>query len=177
MTESWKQVGIEVVMLFGPDYFEPADVLIVHVDLTVVPGNYLAFSRRFPVVFNGCAKDISKRLVSKNLIDEDDPYRGPELKAFIGNMYTALILRIDLGDNPSFSTVIKRTKEAKLSAFANQGVPFDMSADKPQLDCTRRCRNWSNHIVPAPVETHEKDPDKNGGQLIEPEGDNNATAI
>lgn len=76
LMEVWGKSNSEVVIFNGTHHFDAADVLFLHVDLTVIPLNYLSFSKRFPVVINGGVHDISKRKVSSNLIRKYDPYMG-----------------------------------------------------------------------------------------------------
>jgi hypothetical protein len=73
----WKESGIEVRILRGTGSFEPADALILHVDLTVIPEEYIDFCRRYPLVINGRVRDISKRRISSNIIERNDAYNGP----------------------------------------------------------------------------------------------------
>ncbi|MEM1412593.1 MAG: hypothetical protein AAGH19_09570, partial [Pseudomonadota bacterium] len=54
-----------------------ADVCIVHVDLSVVPDDYMAFARRFPLMLNGRVTDIRKSRTSHNLLQPGDPWPGP----------------------------------------------------------------------------------------------------
>ena len=54
----------------------PADLIIVHVDLSVVPDEYFEFAMQYPIVLNGEVKDIRKSTFSKNLVGIDDPYEG-----------------------------------------------------------------------------------------------------
>lgn len=77
LAEIWKAAGIEVKVLRGTGHFEPADALILHVDLTVIPDEYIAFCRRYPLVINGRVHDISKRLISSNILNKHDHYDGP----------------------------------------------------------------------------------------------------
>lgn len=72
----WEEDGHRVVYLFGTNEAPPADVLLVHVDLSVVPDEYLEFARRYPVVLNGEVKDIRKRSYSRLLLARGDAYRG-----------------------------------------------------------------------------------------------------
>ena len=77
LAECWKEAGIEIVMLHGTEHFVPADALILHVDMTVIPETYLDFARRYPVVINGRVTDISKRKVSTHIVGPEDPHAGP----------------------------------------------------------------------------------------------------
>jgi hypothetical protein len=77
LLDCWKAAGVDVVVLRGTDQYVPADVLILHVDLTVTPEAYITFSRRYPLVINGSVLDISKRRISSHIIGQDDPYAGP----------------------------------------------------------------------------------------------------
>jgi hypothetical protein len=74
--EFWRADGLEVVSLFGVSEFVPADLVIVHVDLSVVPDEYLEFAKRYPVVLNGEVKDIRKSTFSQLLLKPGDPYDG-----------------------------------------------------------------------------------------------------
>lgn len=77
LAEIWKEAGHEVVLLFGTRRFVPADVVLVHIDLTVVPETYFRFARRYPIVLNGAVKDIRKRRYSESLVERDDDWEGP----------------------------------------------------------------------------------------------------
>ncbi|HWD91336.1 MAG TPA: hypothetical protein VG938_03215 [Verrucomicrobiae bacterium] len=74
--EFWREDGHEVVFIFGTSQFIPADLIIVHVDLTVVPAEYLAFAHRYPIVLNGDIKDIRKSTYSGLLVRPSDGYSG-----------------------------------------------------------------------------------------------------
>ncbi|MBI5705794.1 MAG: hypothetical protein HZC36_02270 [Armatimonadetes bacterium] len=73
----WLDRGIEVVVVRGPQERVEADVAILHVDLTVIPPEYLALARRYPSCVNGHVADISKRVVSTHLVRPGDGYCGP----------------------------------------------------------------------------------------------------
>ncbi len=77
MAKIWRSEGIRVTILKGPSSFVPADVAILHVDLTVVPADYQDFIRQYPLVVNGNVKNISKRHISSNLVYQGDGYKGP----------------------------------------------------------------------------------------------------
>ena len=61
----------------GTEHFEPADGLILHPDLTIVPDDCLAFCKHYPLIINGGVRDISKRRISSSLVGQKDSYVGP----------------------------------------------------------------------------------------------------
>ena len=77
LADIWREDGYEVIYLFGVDEFVPADLLLVHVDLSVVPDEYLTFASRYPVSLNSKVGDIRKSKVSSNIIKRGDNYDGP----------------------------------------------------------------------------------------------------
>ena len=72
----WRKDGNEVIFLFGIKKFMPADLIIVHVDFSVVPDKYLEFAKRYPLVLNSKVNDIQKSTFSKQLVTNDDPHEG-----------------------------------------------------------------------------------------------------
>jgi hypothetical protein len=77
LAELWRQQGLRASVLQGPGERVEADLAILHVDLTVVPDDHLAFLRQYAVVINGQVVDVSKRRISKNLVQLGDSYEGP----------------------------------------------------------------------------------------------------
>ena len=77
IAEIWKEQGFEVVYLHGPTPGIRADLAICHVNLTVVPPDYLGYLRQFPKTLNGRVADISKRIVSKHLLEPNADWQGP----------------------------------------------------------------------------------------------------
>ena len=77
IADIWRDKGLRVSVLNGPGPYVGADLVIMHVDLTVVPADYLTYVRQYPVIMNGSVTDISKRLISTNLVCCDDDYHGP----------------------------------------------------------------------------------------------------
>jgi SAM-dependent methyltransferase len=71
----WKEAGHRVTVVRGPRRV-PADVAILHVDLTVIPRRYAAVLKHYPVVINGAVLDISKRRVSAQLLGPGDDWKG-----------------------------------------------------------------------------------------------------
>jgi len=76
LADYWREDGHEVIYLFGVSDFVPADLVIVHVDLSVVPEIYLEFARRYPIALNAKIRDIRKSTISKNLLRRGDLYDG-----------------------------------------------------------------------------------------------------
>jgi hypothetical protein len=73
----WREDGHEVVYLFGTNRFVSADLVLVHVNLSVVPDEYIDFASRYPFVLNGRVRDIRKSTTSKNLVRRADAWEGP----------------------------------------------------------------------------------------------------
>jgi hypothetical protein len=73
----WQQRGVRVSMLDGPVPGFVADALVLHVSLTIVPSEYLRYIERFPIVINARVADISKRCISRNLVERRTQYDGP----------------------------------------------------------------------------------------------------
>jgi hypothetical protein len=77
VAHAWRAKGFDVVVLAGTDHPVDADVCFAHVDLTRVPEAYTRFAKRFPRTINVGCTDISKRVVSLNLVRKGDGYDGP----------------------------------------------------------------------------------------------------
>lgn len=77
LTDIWREDGLEVIHLHGVDQFVPADLVLVHVDLSVVPDSYLEFASRYPIVLNGRVRDIRKTVTSRYLVRSGDGWNGP----------------------------------------------------------------------------------------------------
>jgi len=77
LAEYWRQWGHDVCFIYGVQRVEAADLLFVHVDLSVVPEEYLEFASRYAVTVNGGVPDIRKSQISTNIVTADDEWRGP----------------------------------------------------------------------------------------------------
>lgn len=73
----WKEDGHHVEFIFGPGRRAEADLVLVHVNLSVVPDAYLEYAARFPVALNGRVRDVRKSVVSRNLVRPGDGWQGP----------------------------------------------------------------------------------------------------
>jgi len=72
----WETEGRRVLVHQGTSTPPPADVAILHVDLTVVPPDYLALAGRYERCVNAGVADIAKRKISRHLVGPDDGYDG-----------------------------------------------------------------------------------------------------
>ena len=77
LAEFWREDGHTVDYVYGIRRFAPADLVLVHVNLSVVPDDYLEFAKRYPMVLNGKIRDIRKSTFSNNLVRPGDPWPGP----------------------------------------------------------------------------------------------------
>jgi len=77
VAEVWREAGIQVNVIRGPDIKSNADLVILHTDITKVPLEYLAAIRRYPAYLNGYVGDISKKLISRNLVTHPSQTDGP----------------------------------------------------------------------------------------------------
>ncbi|MGD0542641.1 MAG: hypothetical protein ABSB33_14095 [Tepidisphaeraceae bacterium] len=75
--QAWVESGLKVTALRGLGKRVDADLAVLHVDLTVVPREYLEFMRQYPAAINAAVADISKRRISRNLVRRGDGYDGP----------------------------------------------------------------------------------------------------
>lgn len=77
LAEFWRRDGLDVRFLWGVEERVPADVLLVHVNLSVVPDAYLEFARSYPVALNAGVRDVRKSAFSANLLTPGDAWDGP----------------------------------------------------------------------------------------------------
>jgi hypothetical protein len=73
----WKDDGITVDVVRGPDRLGVADIVIPHFDVTVTPPVYSAALDRRPAVLNRRVVSIAKSTFSDLMLDADDGYTGP----------------------------------------------------------------------------------------------------
>ncbi len=77
ISEEWERLGYRVIYHFGTKKCPPADLLILHVDLSLVPREYLKVAARYPRVINLGIPDIRKTAYSRNRVLPGDGYTGP----------------------------------------------------------------------------------------------------
>jgi non-ribosomal peptide synthetase component F len=61
----------------------------------------------------------------------------PGTEALIGPLANTVILRTDLGGDPSFREVMRRVRETSLAAFAHQELPFQALVETLERDSSR----------------------------------------
>lgn len=73
----WRKSGHEVTFVHGIQKNIQADLALLHVNLSVVPGEYVEYAKQFPISLNVDITDIRKRKVSQQLVQTNDAYNGP----------------------------------------------------------------------------------------------------
>src|SRR5262249_17942946 len=81
-------------------------------------GAFFAFLHRFT--------ERSDLVLGANIINRHRPELEPLLGFFVDN----LVMRVDLGDSPDFSTVLRRVRDGALGAFAPQALPFELLVEE-----------------------------------------------
>lgn len=73
----WRSDGHSVVYLYGTARLVEADILFLHINLSLVPDRYRQFAARYPVVLNGRITDIRKSRISTDRLSRGDEWSGP----------------------------------------------------------------------------------------------------
>ena len=112
-TQFWEQQGYQIAIAQGIREVIPADILFVHVDLTVVPDDYLAYTRYYPVNINGKVKDISRTAFSRHLVTHKDEYDAPVIIKTNANCGGAgeLFIARNVGQAPEMPSADKLWQE------------------------------------------------------------------
>jgi hypothetical protein len=76
LADIWRSEDIVVIPVFGTKRYVPADLAILHIDLSVVPDKYIKFARKYPIVINGTVMDIRKSTFIDNMVLPGDNYEG-----------------------------------------------------------------------------------------------------
>ena len=63
----------------------------------------------------------------------------PEIEGLIGFFVNSLLLRVDLGGNPTFRDLLGRVRDVALDAYGHQGLPFEKLVEElvPERDMSR----------------------------------------
>jgi hypothetical protein len=76
LADRWAAEGHHIEFVSGYRGFRPADLALLHVDLSVVPRKYVSFARQYPIVLNNKILDIRKSRISPNLVGPNSNYLG-----------------------------------------------------------------------------------------------------
>ena len=76
ISKIWRSDGFEVSYLHGLDNTIDADLILLHVDQTFVPIDYMKFLNSYPLVMNKSVKTIAKRSFSNNILRLGEKYQG-----------------------------------------------------------------------------------------------------
>jgi len=99
----WERLGLVVKVAYGTDDEIKADIVINHVDLSVVPDEYINFLNRYPVVLNQKVRDISKTIFSENIIYRNSRYPGKVILKTNANYGGEKERLLRKGDQTAFS--------------------------------------------------------------------------
>jgi len=175
LANHWREDGYEVKYLFGTDQYVPADLLFVHVDLSVVPDSYFNFARQYPIVINGKVRDIRKSKYSQGLLHNGDNWEGsvivksnenyagrPErklkrydgIKDNIRHKINRFVRRLNLSwINPSFNTpldyhIYDNLKEVPRPYFYHPGLVVQkfVPEEEDSLFCVRMMFFLGDHL-------------------------------
>jgi len=145
LAQYWRDDGHEVVYLLGCNDFVPADIIIVHVDLSIVPDVYLEFAQKYPIVLNGKLDNICKSHVSSNLLSPDDAWKGKVIIKSNYNFYGApeqKLKQTDVRENiPGVSHLLKIAR--RLERF---WMPVDQAKNYTVYDSLKQIpRRWFSY--------------------------------
>ena len=108
----WRKAGHQVCDHIGLGKLPDADLVIVHIDLTVVPPEYVDLIRQLPATLNGEVLDISRRHFNQRLLSSADPYAGPVIVKTDANY----------GNVPEASLKRRRNRKRRASGWLTRQV-------------------------------------------------------
>jgi hypothetical protein len=76
IAELWRKSGLNVIYVFGIDKHVPADLIIVHIDFSIVDQKYLDYAANYPIALNGQLSNICKSGFSEGLLKSDSDWSG-----------------------------------------------------------------------------------------------------
>ena len=132
VAEQWREAGHEVTVVDNPAVRVEADIAILHVDLTVVPEEFMRYVARYPLSLNCRVRDISKSKISSNLVRRGDGYAGP------------VMIKTDLncGGIAEGEIAARKSVISKLTRAIRRRLPWSMRSeigmwDYPVLDSVK----------------------------------------
>lgn len=85
LSDAWREMGIDTSLADASGLCVTADTAFMHVNATRVPPECIAMSDGCASVVNARATDISKKLVSRRLVERGDGYDGAVMIKTDGN--------------------------------------------------------------------------------------------
>lgn len=76
IAELWRKSGLDVTYIYGVEKHVPADIIIVHIDFSIVPKEYLDYAANYPVALNGQLSNICKSDFSEGLLESGSDWDG-----------------------------------------------------------------------------------------------------
>ncbi len=131
LAEYWKDDGHHVAV--GPAREVSGDIAILHVDRTRVPDEAVPANPHGIPLLNGRVLDISKRIVSRNLVGRGDGYDGPVMIKTDANYFGAVEAR----DRP----------KGRFRRFAENNLPWRLTRTLPRgsypvLETPQQVPDW-----------------------------------
>ncbi len=83
--QRWEEDGLECEQVRNLDKAVPADIAIMHVDLTRIPKEYLEYAADYPVVLNQRVTDVSRDRYSRLLLRQGDDWNGAVIIKTLAN--------------------------------------------------------------------------------------------
>ena len=77
LARRWQDWGFHVFTHIGTRNLPPADIVLLHVDTSRVPPRFTKAVREYPIVLNRHVQDITKTVISTQLVQQSDNYSGP----------------------------------------------------------------------------------------------------
>ena len=113
----WKAAGYRVINHIGLSDIPVADLVIVHINSTIIPQEYVDLISACPSVINGNVLDVSRRRFSQLLLSKTDNYTGPAIVKTNANY----------GGWPEYVRDNKGDQKSKLRHFTSNAVPGNRS--------------------------------------------------
>ncbi|MHA7924515.1 MAG: hypothetical protein ACX936_04900 [Marinobacter sp.] len=124
LAKTWLADGFDVKYIYGTSKKESADIIIAHVNLSIVPNNYLKFTENYPIVVNGKISDIRKSRLSSNRLRRGDDWNGPVIVKTDLNDYGKKERRFSRSSMENRFPILYRAKSA-LTRYYRKGIPFE----------------------------------------------------
>lgn len=146
LMELWQERGVTIEIVRDVDRSISADLVIPHINLTVLPPDYVEFMSGHPQVVNRHLVDISKSRISSNIIGPDDPYDGPVIVKTDRN-YGGRPERRMLGDgattlDPQNYPIYDTPADVPAEMFSDEHLVVEKFV--PEVDETGyHLRNWT----------------------------------